>query len=89
MSKCKTTVVTFEEFHEEYFKHPSAFFIRDCMGDYVFFHTRSRETAQEWCDKCYDGMYKVNSGKMGKAPESQSARGFINSKSRAGMRKPS
>ena len=86
MSKCKTTKVTFEEFHEEDFKHPSAYYIRDYLGDYIFFHTRDRKTAQEWCDIIYDGLFKVNCGKMGKKSDSESAVGRINSKSRAGSR---
>lgn len=86
MSKCKTTVITFEEFTDDEFKKPSNFYIMDAMQNYVFFHTRQREVAQEWCDKIYDGRYKVNASKMSKAPESQSAVGRINSRSRQGSR---
>lgn len=87
MSKCKTTIITFEEFTDDEFKKPSNFYIMDAMQNYVFFHTRDRLVAQSWCDKIYDGAYTVNASKMSKAPDSQSAVGRINSKSRSGMRK--
>ena len=88
MSKCKTTVITFEEFTDDDFKKPSNFWVKDAMGDYCFFHCRERSTAQDICnDRYVVGRYTVNASKMSKAPDSQSAVGRINSKSRSGMRK--
>lgn len=87
MSKCKTTVITFEEFTDLEFKAPSAFYLRNSLGEYVYFHTRDRSVAQGWANEIYGvGFYNINGGKMGKAPESQSAVGRINSRSRAGSR---
>jgi hypothetical protein len=82
MSKCKTTVLTFEEFTDDDYRKPSNFYIMDALQNYVFFHTRDRLVAQEWCDKIYDGAYTVNASKMGKKPESESAVGRMNTKSR-------
>ena len=42
MSKWKTTVITFEEFTDLEFKAPSAFYLRNSLGEYVCFHTRDR-----------------------------------------------
>ena len=83
MSKCKTTVVTFEEFSDIDYRPPSNYYIREASGNFIYFHTRSRETAQEWCDIIYSkGFYKVNAAKTGKAPEKESAVGRLNMKSR-------
>jgi len=84
MSKCKTTVLSFEEFTDDEFKKPSNFYIMDAMQNYVFFHTRDRLVAQEWCDKIYDGVYTVNASKMGKNSGTNTVRGVLNSKSRQG-----
>ena len=87
MSKCKTTVVSFENFSDDDFNKPSNYYVRMATGDFYFVHTRDRLTAQEVIDDEFGkGHYKVNASKMGKAPESQSAVGRINSKSRAGSR---
>ncbi len=87
MSKCKTTVISYSEFIDDDFKKPSNHYIKNAMGDFTFFHSRDRATCQQACDEMYGvGQYKVNASKMGKSPESQSAVGRINSKSRAGSR---
>ena len=86
MSKCKTTIISFEEFTDDEFKKPSNFYIMDAMQNYVFFHTRCRLTAQAWCDKIYDGRYKVNASKMSKASGIESAVGRLGSKSRQGLK---
>ena len=86
MSKCKTTVLTFEEFTDDEYRKPSNFYVMDALQNYVFFHTRDRLTAQEWCDKIYDGAYTVNASKMGKKSDSESAVGRLGSKSRQGLR---
>ena len=84
----KTTTITLEEFNDDQFKRPSNFYIRIATGDSYFIHTRDRMAAQKLVDDEFGkGRYKVNASKMSKAPESQSAVGRINSKSRSGMRK--
>lgn len=86
MSKCKTTIITFEEFTDDDFKKPSNFYIMDAMQNYMFFHTRERSVAQEWCDKIYEGAYTVNASKMQKNSGTNTVRASLNSKSRAGSR---
>lgn len=87
MSKTKITVVSFNDFMDDEFHKPSNYYIKNALGEYIFIHSRSREVAQEMCDDMYGkGQYKVNASRMGKNPDSQSAVGRINSKSRAGMR---
>lgn len=87
MPKVKTTTISFEEFTDDQFIKPSNHYVKNAMGDFTFFHSRDRATCQQACDEMYGaGQYKVNASKMGKSPESQSAVGRINSKSRAGSR---
>lgn len=85
---CETVVVEFEEYTDIDFREISSYFIRNCLGQRVYFKTRSREIAQATCDDMFSkGHYLISSGKLSKSPESQSAVGRINSRSRAGMRK--
>lgn len=87
MSKTKITVVSFYDFNDDDFHKPSNYYIKNALGEYVFIHSRSREIAQQMCDEMYGkGQYKVNASRMSKSPESQSAVGRINSKSRQGSR---
>lgn len=86
MSKCKTTVLSFEEFTDDDYKKPSNFYIMDAMQNYVFYHTKDRHTAQEWCNKMYDGAYTVNASKMNKSSGTESAVGRLGSKSRQGLK---
>ena len=83
MSKPKITVISFEEFSDDDFKKPSNYFIRSAMGDYYFFHTRDRSVSQVWCNELFGvGQYTVNASKMSKKPDSESAVGRLNTKSR-------
>lgn len=88
MSKiCDVKIIDFEDYTDLEFREVSNFFIKNCLGQRVYFLTRSRETAQMTSDKMFGvGHYRVSSGKMSKTPESQSAVGRINSRSRAGSR---
>lgn len=88
MSKCcDVKIIDFEDYTDLEFREVSNFFVKNCMGQRVYFLTRSREVAQMTSDEMFGvGHYRVSSGKMSKAPESQSAVGRINSKSRAGSR---
>lgn len=81
----KTTIIQFEQKHEEDFKDPSKWFIMNALGEYVYFHKRSREDAQKVCDEEYGkGRYKVIASSNDKSGGSISCRGFSNSRSRAG-----
>ena len=85
MSKCKTTIITFEEFTDDDFKKPSNFWVKDAMGDYCFFHCRERSAAQDICNERYGvGRYTVNASKMQKNSGTNTVRGTLNSKSRQG-----
>jgi hypothetical protein len=53
MSKVKITIVTFEEFTDIDFRAPTAYYIRNALGEYVYFHTRDRLEAQKICDETY------------------------------------
>lgn len=68
MSKeVKTTVVSYEEFTDIEFTPPATFFIVDAMQNYVFFHTTSRQKAQQTCDGVYgEGKYTVKASRLQK-----------------------
>ena len=83
----KKIVVSYEAFTSIDFPPPSNFYIKDAMQNYIFYSSRDRQKVQQEVDDEFGkGHYKVNASKMGKAPESQSAVGRINSRSRAGSR---
>lgn len=85
MKITKTTCIPYQETQEEDFKHPSKFYILNALGDAVYFHTSSRDKAQEEVDKEYGkGKYKVRLTKMSSGSEKITVRGSVNSKSRAG-----
>lgn len=50
----KITTISEEDRFEDETKHPSKFFIINAFGEAIYFHTRSRLTAQQWCDKIYN-----------------------------------
>lgn len=67
VNKQKVTLVSYSEFAAWEFIPPATFFIKDAMGDYVFVHTASRATAQEWVDNEYGkGRYSVNTSRLQK-----------------------
>jgi hypothetical protein len=85
----KVTIMSFEDFNNDNVKKPSNYYTRSAMGDYYFYQTKDRAIAQQLCNELFGvGMYTVNACKTSKAPESQSAVGRLNSRSRQGMRKP-
>lgn len=88
MSKeIKTTTISFTEKNEEGFKDPSKWFIMNCLGEYIYFHKRSREDAQKQCNELYGvGKYKVIASSNEKSGGNLSCRGSLNSKSMAGQR---
>lgn len=82
----KTTVVSFEVYSEEEFSHPSGYFVVDCLGNRVYYHSRDRGICQQEVDKDYGkGKYSVKATKDSKGSgETLGARGSVNSKSRSG-----
>ena len=88
MSKCcDTRTVEFSEYTDIDFREVSSYFIKNALGQRIYFLTRSREVAQQTSDSMFGvGHYRVNSGKVSKASGTESAVGRINSRSRAGSR---
>lgn len=63
--KIKSITIDPEEIEKEQFRSPSNFYILNALGEYVFYQTRSRATAQQWADEEYGiGKYKVRSWKI-------------------------
>lgn len=84
---CEVEVVEFQQFTDMDYREVSAFWIKNCLGQKVYFKTRSRDIAIRTCDSMYGvGFYKVNSGKMQKNSGTNTVRASLNSKSRAGSR---
>ena len=84
---CETVVVEFEDYTDIDFREVSSYFVRNCLGQRVYFKTRSREIAQLTCDDLYGkSHYLISSGKMQKNSGTNTVRASLNSKSRAGSR---
>lgn len=61
MDEKKFYYVTEDQHDADDFIPPTRYYIRDALGNYVFFRTRSRATARDLCDKWYGvGKYTVN-----------------------------
>lgn len=87
MKCCDIVIIDFEEYTDLEFREVSSFFIKNAMGQKVYFKTRDRIVAQYTCDEMFGkNHYKVNSGKMGKKPDNESAVGRLSSKSRQGLK---
>lgn len=87
MPKCKTTIISFEDFSDDNFTKPSNYYVRIATGDFYFIHTRDRLLAQQFVDNEFGkGHYKVNASKMSKASGTESAVGRLGSKSRQGLK---
>lgn len=70
MSATKITIVSFEQFSNYEFIPPATFFIQNALGEYIFIHTASRATAQEWVNEEYGkGRYTVKASKLQKGKE--------------------
>lgn len=82
----KTTIVTPSEYMEEDYKHPTKYYIVDCLGNRNYFHCRDRLKVQQEVDRIYGkGKYSVRVGSDTKGGE-VNARGSVNSRSKAGMK---
>lgn len=88
MSKCcDVKIVDFEEYTDLEFREISNFFIKNCLGQRVYFMTRSREIAQMTSDGMFGkGFYRLSSGKVSKPSGTESAVGRLGSKSRQGLK---
>lgn len=63
----RITVVQYETFAAHDFEPPATFFTRSAMGQYYFYHTRLRASAQAACDDVFGkGRYTVNASKTQK-----------------------
>jgi hypothetical protein len=60
----RTTLVTFEQFSDLDFVHPSTYYIKLATGDFLYFHTNDRKLVKEYIDKEYDGIYAIRASKM-------------------------
>lgn len=88
VKKIKYSVVTYQETLEDDYKDPSTWFVVGATGDRYYFHYRTRNDAQRACNELLgEGKYKIRTDKTVKPKGSTTANGYINSKSRAGMRK--
>lgn len=88
MSKCcDITTVEFSEYTDLDFREVSSYYVKNALGQRVYFLTRSREIAQYTCDEMYGvGHYRVSSGKVQKSSGTESAVGRLSSKSRQGLK---
>lgn len=83
----KMTIVPSSVFLEEDFKDPSTYFSVTATGCRCYYHTSSREAAQQTCDSEWgSGKYKVRTNKTVKPKGEISAKGYIGSKSRQGLK---
>lgn len=88
VEKIKYSVVAYQDTLEEEFKEPSTWFVVGATGDRYYFHYRTRDKAQTACNELMGlGKYKIRTDKTVKPKGNVTASGFVNSKSRAGMRK--
>jgi hypothetical protein len=72
---CKIVEVPYEEYMNPDFKEPSGYWIKNAMGNKVWFVTSDRVKAQEECDNLYGGKYKVNASKIQKQDKPLTCRG--------------
>ncbi len=61
MDPKKFYYISEEEHDSDDFIPPTRYYIRDALGNYVFFRTRSRATAQSLSDEWFgNGKYRIN-----------------------------
>lgn len=65
IDKIKVTQVSYTEFTDYEFQPPATFYVMDSMQNYSFYHTSSRQAAQEIADIMYGkGKYTVKAAKI-------------------------
>lgn len=61
----RISLVSFDTFSAYDFEPPATFYTRSAMGEYYFYHTRTRAKAQEACDEIFgSGRYLVTATKI-------------------------
>lgn len=61
----KTVLATYEQFTSCDFIPPGSFYVRNAMGEYLYFRTSSRPEAQALVDELYGkGKYRVVAAKL-------------------------
>lgn len=67
IDKIKVTQVSYAEFTDYEFQPPATFYVMDSLQNYSFYHTSSRQAAQEIADIMYGkGKYTVKAAKIQK-----------------------
>ena len=78
--------IEFEEYTEEDYKDAATYYIKNALGQRIYFQTKDRAKAQTKCDSLYGkGHYKVNTSKIEKGGN-VTVRGSMNSKSSSGAK---
>ncbi|ANA49219.1 hypothetical protein PMW_94 [Pseudomonas phage phiPMW] len=73
----KTVVVPYEQYSEWDFVPSGSFYIKNAMGDFVFYKTSDRKLAQESVDKEYGkGHYTVIAAKLEKGKSRLESGGY-------------
>lgn len=84
----KTTYVDYPEYLDLNFRNPCRYYILNALQQRVYIHCKTRGEAKEWVDNEYNGRYTVQCAIPERPSGTETAFGKINSKSRAGLRKP-
>lgn len=85
---CDVKIIDFEDYTDLEFREVSNFFVKNCLGQRVYFLTRSREIAQMTNSVLFgEGFYSLSSGKVIKSSRENTVRASLNSKSRQGSRR--
>ena len=82
----KISVVSYQQTQEEDFKAPAKWYFVSATGDWVFIHCRNRKDAISYVNSQWNGKYNIRCSTQDKGSGEISAKGYMNSKSRAGSR---
>ena len=86
----KVTQVSYAEFTDYEFQPPATFYVMDSLQNYSFYHTSSRQAAQEIADIMYGkGKYTVKAAKIQKTKSKLESGGLscYGTQSRRGQKK--
>lgn len=76
-TKVRTTVLSQDEYFGGEISDPAKFFIQNALGDFIFYHCRTRAAAQAAVDEEYGkGKYTVRTSKLESTGGELSARGY-------------
>ena len=77
IDKIKVTQVSYTEFTDYEFQPPATFYVMDSLQNYSFYHTSSRQAAQETADIMYGkGKYTVKAAKISKTKSKREDGGY-------------